>query len=212
MLRLILLACSTWLAQAVIAAPDTTGRDHIFFRGPEYTKIVAVGSGSPYLYEDSPGIRKVHYYGQWFSGVELHYDAEDDVLMTREVNGAIRMSLVKEKVSAFYLGAKKFELVPGVGFCEVLYEGGHRVYLKWQKVLVRQGVEDPYYRTYQRVFVSDKETLVEVSGRNDIFAILGKKGRQAAEYARQQRLNFKKELPKAASLVMQYADQNHLYD
>lgn len=207
-----LMACFIWLTQAIAAAQDATGKDQIFFRGVEYTKIVAVGTGSPYLYEDSPGVRKVHYYGQWFNGVELHYDAEDDVLMTREVNGAIRMSLVKEKVSAFFLGPRKFVLVPAVGFCEVLHEGVHRVYLKWQKVLVRQGVEDPYYRTYQRVFVSDKDTLVEVSGRSDLFAILGKHGRQAAEYARQQRLNFKKELPKAATLVIQYADQNQWYD
>ena len=210
--KILLCLISFWTLLPVFALPDTTGANQLFFRGPEYTKIVAVSSGSPYLYEDVPGLRRVHYYGQWFSGVELHYDAEDDLLMTREAGGAIRMSLVKEKVTSFYLGPKQFNFLPGVGFCEVIYGGLHSVWVKWEKVLVRIGVEDPTYRTYQRVFVSDKGVMVEVSGKKDLVAILGKQGKKAVDLARPLKLDYKKAFPAAAAGLMEYADQNHLYE
>jgi hypothetical protein len=195
-----------------LASADTTGRFQLFFRGAEYTKIVANSSGSPYLYEDTPGVRKVHYFGHWFSDVELHYDAEDDLLMTREVNGAIRMSLVKEKVSSFYLGPRKFIVVPDVGFCEVLYDGPHAVMVRWQKVLVRRGVEDPYYRTYERVFVSDKGASVEVSGKKGLMELAGKNGRKMQDPSKQLKLNFKENFSKSAAQFMAYVDQHQLYE
>ena len=194
--------------QPATASMDTSGRSQLFFRGTEYTKIVASNSGTPYLYEDTPGVRKVHYFGHWFENVELHYDAEDDLLMTREVNGAIRMSLVKEKVSSFYLGNRKFIVVPDVGFCEVLYEGPHAVLVRWQKVLVRKGVEDPFYRTYERVFVSDKGTLVEVSGKKGLMNLVSVKGRKVQDPSRQLKLNFKENFPMAAAGFMAYIDQH----
>ncbi len=197
---------------SALASGDTTGRSQLFFRGTEYTKIVANNSGSPYLYEDTPGVRKVHYFGHWFSDVELHYDAEDDLLMTREVNGAIRMSLVKEKVSSFYLGPRKFIVVPDIGFCEVLYDGPHTVLVRWQKVLVRTGVEDPYYRTYERVFVSDKGALVEASGQKGLMELAGKKTRKMEDPSKQLKLNFKENFPKAAAQFMAYVDQHQLYE
>jgi hypothetical protein len=196
----------------VYASGDTTGRSQLLFRGAEYTKIVANSSGTPYMYEDTPGIRKVHYFGHWFSGVELHYDAEDDLLMTREVNGAIRMSLVKEKVSSFYLGSRKFVVVNDIGFCEVLYEGPHAVLVRWQKVLVRRGVEDPYYRTYERVFVSDKGTLVEVSGKKGLMELAGKKTKKMQDPSKQLKLDYKKNFPMAAAQFMAYVDQHQLYE
>ena len=194
------------------ASRDTSGRSQLLFRGAEYTKIVANSSGTPYLYEDTPGVRKVHYFGHWFSDVELHYDAEDDLLMTREVNGAIRMSLVKEKISSFYLGPRKFIVVPDIGFCEVLYDGPHAVLVRWQKVLVRKGVEDPYYRTYERVFVSDKGALVEVSGKKGLMELAGKKAKKMQDPSRQLKLNFKENFPMAAAQLMAYVDQHHLYE
>ena len=196
----------TWCLPAS-ASLDTSGRTQLFFRGAEYTKIVANSSGTPYMYEDTPGVRKVHYFGQWFSDVELHYDAEDDLLMTREVNGAIRMSLVKEKVSSFYLGPRKFIFVPEIGFCEVLYEGPHAVLVRWQKVLVRKGVEDPYYRTYERVFVSDNGALVEVSGKKGLMQLAGGKGKKMQDPSRQLKLNYKEDFPMAAAKFMAYLDQ-----
>lgn len=194
------------------ASRDTSGRSQLLFRGAEYTKIVAISSGTPYMYEDTPGVRKVHYFGHWFSDVELHYDAEDDLLMTREVNGAIRMSLVKEKISSFYLGPRKFIVVPDIGFCEVLYDGPHAVLVRWQKVLVRKGVEDPYYRTYERVFVSDKGALVEVSGKKGLMELAGKKAKKMQDPSRQLKLNFKENFPMAAAQLMAYVDQHHLYE
>jgi hypothetical protein len=154
----------------------------------------------------------VHYFGQWFTDVELHYDAEDDLLMTREVNGAIRMSLVKEKVSSFFLGSRKFIVVPDIGFCEVLYEGPHAVLVKWQKVLVRKGVEDPYYRTYQRVFVSDKGVMVEVSGKKDLLKMIDMKNGKLQDPSKQMKLDFKQDFPSSAARFMAYADQHQLYE
>jgi hypothetical protein len=192
---------------------DTTVQRQLFFRGPEYTKIVAVNSGTPYVYEDSPGLRKVLYYGQWFSDIDLHYDAEDDILMTREINGAIRMGLVKEKVASFYLGSRKFVPAPSLGFCEVLYEGKHIVLVKWQKVLIRQGSQDPFYRTYKRVFVIFNDAQVSIDGRKDLLRLVSKKNtKMAAEQLQKMGLELRNDLPGSTARFVEFIDLNGLYE
>jgi hypothetical protein len=184
----------------------------IFYRGTEYTKVITTAYGIPFLYDEIPGIRKVQMAGQWYEGMELHYDAEDDALVTLDPKGDIRIQLVREKVNAFVIGQKSFRRIGDSGYFEEAYQGQRSVYVKWQKVLVRKGVDDPYYRIYRKVYVAGKEGLEEVNGKGDLLRYFGVHKKKAADYIRARNLNFRSDLPRAAAALLQYADQNGFHE
>lgn len=184
----------------------------VFYRGTEYTKVITTAYGLPFLYDELAGTRKVKVAGQWYEGMELHYDAEDDALVTLNPSGDIRLQLVKEKVDAFIIGDKKFQRIGEDGYFEVMYDGPRAVYVKWQKVLLRKGVEDPYYRLYRKVYVSGREGLEEVNGKGDLLVFFGANKKKAGELIRAQNLDLRNNLPRAAAVLMQYADANGYHE
>ena len=207
-LLMMLCICLCCACQVCFAETDTTRLSPLFFRGSEYTKTFSPSSGSPFLYQDVPGDRKVFYYDLWFNPTQLDYDAEDDALVTRDVSGGVRVAMTKEKVKEFYIGNKRFLRIADAGYFEILYEGTHSVLVKWQKVLIRKGVEEPVYKTYRKVFVTDKTVLVEVGSSGDLVKIVGKNGKRYVDQVHSKGLNFRKDFPSAAAEMMRIADQN----
>lgn len=184
----------------------------VFYRGTEYTKVITTAFGLPFLYDELAGTRKVMVAGQWYEGMELHYDAEDDALVTLNPSGDIRLQLVREKVDAFVIGNRTFRRIGDDGYFELMYDGPHAVYVKWQKVLVRRGVEDPFYRLYRKVYVSGKEGLEEVSSKGDLLRYFGADKRKGADLMRDKNLNFRTDFPQAAAAMMQFADANGYHE
>jgi hypothetical protein len=208
LLMMMLGMCLILHVRAANSETDTTQLNSLFFRGTEYTKILNPASGSPYMYQQLPGDRKILYYEQWFTSAELLYDAEDDAVVTRDISGGVRVVMTKEKVKEFYIGSKRFMRVGDAGYFEVLYEGNHSVLVKWQRVPIRKGTDDPVYKTYSKVYVLDKSVLVEVGSGNDLLKITGKDGKRYMEQTRNKGLNFRKDFPNAAAEMMRIADQN----
>ncbi len=103
------LLCSFSTFSLAYASPrvDTTGKNGFFYRGTEFTKIFTEQSGTPFLDPGIPTAGWVNYYGSRYDGVMLQYDIEDDQLVSHDITGAIRMQLVKEKISSF-------GLIPGI--------------------------------------------------------------------------------------------------
>jgi hypothetical protein len=178
----------------------------VFYRGTQYAKIINPQYGTPFLYDDTPGRRRVEVVDHWYQGMELHYDAEDDHLITVNPAGDIRIQLVREKVKSFMIGEKLFRRVADLGFFEVMYEGRHSVLIKWQNVMIRKAAEDPYYKLYNKVFVLGPAGMKEVTGKDDLLRYMGRNKRSAQEFIRSQQLNFRKELPRAAAELMKYGD------
>lgn len=194
-------------------ASDTLGPGSLLYRGTEYTKIISPQVGSPFLYSDQPSYGKLWYYGARFDSVNIQYDIENDVVVAKDLSGQIRVQLVSEKLSAFSIGSHLFTRLPGgKGFYEVLYAGRRRVLMKWQKILSRKGVEEARYETYQQVYVQDGKGVTLVGSRNDLVEIFGKDKKRALDFAKFERLNFKKDLPGAVTTMINYADKNGMHD
>ncbi|MEY4337097.1 MAG: hypothetical protein RLZZ45_2016, partial [Bacteroidota bacterium] len=40
----------------------------------------------------------VQYYGNWYKNLELLYDLEDDIVVTKDAQGLLKLKLIKEKL------------------------------------------------------------------------------------------------------------------
>ncbi|HLO80211.1 MAG TPA: hypothetical protein VK166_04615 [Chitinophagaceae bacterium] len=210
----VLLYCilSSIVAEAS-SGTDTTGRHGFFYRGTEFTKIFTVQSGTPFLNAEGPALGWVVYYGARYDSVMIQYDIEDDQLVSHDITGAIRMQLVKEKISAFGFSGREFVRLPGSDmFFERIYHDHHDVLARWQKVLTRTGTEESRYRLYKMIFISNGKEVVEVQNNSDLVRYFGKNGKQVKEYLRNEGLSMKKDPEKTTSAVIRYADQIGLHE
>jgi hypothetical protein len=139
----------------------------------------------------------------------LQYDIEDDQLVSHDITGAIRMQLVKEKISSFGFNGRDFIRLSGSElFFERVYHGLHDVLIRWQKVFTRTGTEEGKYKLYKSIFISDGKDVVAIQNNQDLFRYFGKNNKQVKEYIRDQRLSVKKDPEKAIVAVVGYADKN----
>jgi hypothetical protein len=198
-----------FLVAEASARTDTTGGKDFFFRGTEYTKIFSIESGTPFLEPRELSSGWVEYYGSRYIDVKLQYDIEDDQLVSLDLSGAVRMQLVKQKVTAFGIGSRKFIRIAGPDmFFEQVYDGGDDVLIRWQKVLTRTGTEEGKYKLYKSYHISNGEELANIQSPNDLFSYFGKNSKELKEYFREQKLSFKKNPEKAIITVVSYADKN----
>jgi hypothetical protein len=205
------LLCSFLTFSLAYASPrvDTTGKNGFFYRGTEFTKIFTEQSGTPFLDPGIPTYGWVNYYGSRYDGVMLQYDIEDDQLVSHDITGAIRMQLVKEKISSFGFNGRDFIRLSGSElFFERVYHGLHDVLIRWQKVFTRTGTEEGKYKLYKSIFISDGKDVVVIQNNQDLFRYFGKNNKQVKEYVRDQRLSVKKDPEKAIVAVVGYADKN----
>jgi hypothetical protein len=205
------LLCSFLTFSLAYASPrlDTTGKYGFFYRGTEFTKIFTEQSGTPFLDPGIPTSGWVNYYGSRYDGVKLQYDIEDDQLVSHDITGAIRMQLVKEKISSFGFNGRDFIRLSGSElFFERVYHGLHDVLIRWQKVFTRTGTEEGKYKLYKSIFISDGKDVVVIQNNQDLFRYFGKNNKQVKEYVRDQRLSVKKDPEKAIVAVVGYADKN----
>jgi hypothetical protein len=188
---------------------DTTGKKEFFYRGTEYTKIFTKESGTPFLETGGVNTGWVEYYGSIYKEVALQYDIEDDQLVSLDLSGAVRMQLVKQKVTAFGLGNMKFiRLAAADMFFEQVYHGTHDVLIRWQKVFTRTGTEEGKYKLYKSFFISKDGVPVNIPSGNDLFSYFGKHSKELREYLREQKITFKKNPEKALIAAVRYADKN----
>lgn len=203
-----ILAC--FVAEASPAL-DTTGGRGFFHRGTEYTKIFTTQSGTPFLYAGGPLSGWVNYYGSLYKGVSIQYDIEDDQVVTQDVTGAIRMQLVKEKISGFGFDGREFIKLPEAGmFFERIYQGSHDVLIRWQKVFTRTGTEDGKFRLYKSIYLRNGNKIAVIQNNQDLFRYFGRSGKQIKDYFRDQGLSMKKDPEKAVVEVVRFADKNRI--
>jgi hypothetical protein len=201
----------TFLAVKASPVPDTAGNKGFFYRGTEFTKIFTVQSGTPFLNAEGPETGWVNYYGSRYEAVLIQYDIEDDQLVSHDITGAIRMQLVKEKISSFGYNGREFVRLPEAEmFVERIYHGHHDVLIRWQKVLTRTGTEEGKYRLYKSIFIWNGRDLVAIQNNQDLFMYFGRSNRQVKDYFRDQGLSVKKDPEKAIVAIVGFADKNRL--
>lgn len=188
---------------------DTTGQKEFFFRGTEYTKIFTKESGTPFLETAGVSTGWVEYYGSRYKDVPVQYDIEDDQLVSLDLSGGVRMQLVKQKITAFGIGNRKFIRLAGADmFFEQIYHGSHDVLIRWQKVLTHTGTEEGKYKLYKSFFISKGDVPINIPSGNALFSYFEKHSKELREYLREQKITFKKNPEKALVAVVSYADKN----
>jgi hypothetical protein len=188
---------------------DTTGRKDFFFRGTEYTKIFTKESGTPFIETAGMNTGWIDYFGSRYNDVSLQYDIEDDQLVSLDYSRAVRMQLVKQKVTAFGIGNRRFIRIAGQDlFFEQVYHGKHDVLIRWQKVFTRTGTEDGKYKLYKSYYISKGGVPVNIQSGKDLYSYFGKQGKELKEYLREQKIVFKKNTEKALVAAAGYADKN----
>ena len=105
----VLLAISllTCLSLSAREMPDTLKENSLLYNGTEYVKQFNSVDGNPFF----PSTRNeggVLYYGNWYNNIELLYDCQDDVVIIRNVQGSMKLQLVKEKLDEFTIDAHHF--------------------------------------------------------------------------------------------------------
>ncbi len=187
---------------------DTTGQKGFFYRGTEFTKIFTIPSGTPFLNAEGASSGWVNYYGTVYNDVLIQYDIEDDQLISHDITGAIRMQLVKEKISAFGFSGREFIRFPGSDlFFERVYQGRQDVLIRWQKVFTRTGTEEGKYKLYKAVYIRKGNEVFQIQNNGDLAAYFGKNGKSIREYMRKENLSVKKDPEKAVVAVVGYAEK-----
>jgi hypothetical protein len=140
-----------------------------------------------------------------YRGVELLYDCEDDDVVIRDLQGQLKLRLVREKLEGFEVDGHRFVklrlLGPEGEFYEDLYNGRRRLLIQWQKKLSSDQRASNEYALRKSVFVLEAGRIIPLDRSSDLFGIVPERRNEAKRIYREKRLNFKKD-PEGAALSM----------
>jgi hypothetical protein len=172
--------------------------------GTEYVKVFGPENGTPFFPAQSNN-GSILYHGNLYEGIELLYDCEDDVVVIRDLQGQLKLRLVREKLEAFEVDGRRFVklrlLSPEGEFYEDLYMGRRRLLVQWQKKKASDQRASNEYALRRSLFVLDGGRIVPLDRTSDLFEMIPGKKNEARRMYREKRLNFKKG-PEAASLAL----------
>lgn len=202
----ILVCCGPLTAQSLT---DTGAAKSLLYTGTEYTKQYSIDAGSPF-FEVNNLAGRVRYWGNWYPVPELYYDCEEDGLLMPLPSHQYFVWLVREKVEAFELDRHffvKLNLNSGrEEFVEQIYSGKRKVYVKWQKRLIKNMQEIGKYQVFRTLFILQENAVHYINQLSDLYELLGPRAKEMKSYYRKQRLTFRKEPLKALSQIIQEAE------
>lgn len=188
---------------------DTIALNSLIYNGTEYTKQFTVDMGSPFLTGNVLS-GSVVYQGVRYSPIDFYYDCQDDVLLIRDVNGSFRLQLIKEKLESFASGNRMFvklKLQSSRGeFYEQAYKGRRSVLIQWQNSLERNMQELMRFKLKKTIYLYDGQALRPLQKGGDLYRAMGPLARKARQWAREERLSFRKDPMKMIVTIVQKAE------
>lgn len=188
---------------------DTIALNSLIYNGTEYTKQFTVDMGSPFLTGNVLS-GTVVYQGVRYSPVDFYYDCQDDVLLIRDANGSFRLQLIKEKLESFVFSDRMFvklKLQSSRGeFYEQAYKGKRSVIIQWQNSLERNMQELMRYKLKKTIYLYDGQALRPLQKGGDLYRSMGAFARKARQWAREERLSFRKDPMKMIVTIVQKAE------
>jgi hypothetical protein len=153
---------------------------------------------------------RVRYWGNWYPVPELYYDCEEDGLLMPLPSHQYFVWLVREKVEAFELDGHffvKVNLNEGQPeFVEQIYSGKRKVYVKWQKRLIKNMQEIGKYQVFRTLFILQDNAVHYIAQLTDLYDLLGPQAKVMKSYYRKQHLTFRKDPLKAVTQIVQEAE------
>jgi hypothetical protein len=188
---------------------DTLAKNSLLYNGTEYTKQFTVDMGSPFLTGNVLS-GSIVYYGVRYSPVDFYYDCQDDVLLIKDINGSFRLQLIKEKLESFAFGNRTFvklKLQSSRGeFYEQAFKGRRSVLIQWQNSLQRNMQELLRFKLTKTIYLYDGQALRPLQKGSDLYRSLGTFTRKARQWAREEKLSFRKDPIKMIVTIVQKAE------
>jgi len=189
---------------------DTLGNNSLLFNGTEYIKQFDQTKGTPFFpTENTSG--SVLYFGNWYQNLDLLYDIQDDVVITRDVQGLLKMRLTREKLDEFMVDGHHFvklKLTTGAGeYYEQFYKGQRSLLMQWRKVTDSDDPQNQKYILRKTLFVLDKGEIIPLGSTSDLFSIDPKHQKELKKFFREQKLSFKKDPIKASKAIIYEIEQ-----
>jgi hypothetical protein len=189
---------------------DTLGYNSLLFNGTEYIKQFDQTKGTPFFPTEKTN-GAVLYFGNWYQNLDLLYDIQDDVVITRDIQGLLKMRLTRDKLDEFMVDGHNFvklKLASGAGeFYEQFYKGQRSLLMQWRKMNETDDPQNPKYTLRKILFVLDKGRIITLSRTRDLFSIVSKHKKELKKFYREKKLSFKKDRIKASKVIINEIEQ-----
>jgi hypothetical protein len=189
---------------------DTLGNNSLLFNGTEYIKQFDQTKGTPFFPTEKTN-GAILYFGNWYQNLDLLYDIQDDVVITRDVQGLLKMRLTREKLDEFMVDGHHFvklKLTTGAGeYYEQFYKGQRSLHMQWTKKTDSDDPQNQKYILRKTLFVLDKGEIIPLDRTSDLFIIDPKHQKELKKFFREQKLSFKKDPIKASKAIINEIEQ-----
>lgn len=208
-----LLICLTMLMPIMVFAgtrTDTLGNTSLLYNGTEYIKQFDQTKGTPFFPTEKTN-GSVLYFGNWYQNLDLLYDIQDDVVITRDVQGLLKMRLTREKLDEFMVDGHHFVKLkltsPSGEFYEQFYKGQRSLLMQWRKVTDTEDPQNQKFILRKTLFVLDKGEIIPLDRTSDLFSIDPKHQKELKKVYRDQKLSFKKDPINASKAIIHVIEQ-----
>ena len=189
---------------------DTIGNNSLLYNGTEYIKQFDQTKGTPFFHSEKTN-GAVFYFGNWYQNLDLLYDIQDDVVITRDVQGLLKMRLTREKLDEFKVDGHHFvklKLTSGAGeYYEQFFKGQRSLLMQWRKVTDSDDPQIQKFILRKTLFVLDKGEIITLERTSDLFIIDPKHQKELKKFYREQKLSFKKDPIKASKAIINEIEQ-----
>jgi hypothetical protein len=189
---------------------DTIGNNSLLYNGTEYIKQFDQTKGTPFFPTEKTN-GSVFYFGNWYQKLDLLYDIQDDIVITRDVQGLLKMRLTREKLDEFMVDGHHFVKIklttPAGEFYEQFYKGQRSLLMQWRKVTDSEDPQNQKFILRKTLFVLDKGEIIPLDRTSDLFGIDPKHQKELKKVYREKKLSFKKDPINASKAIIHEIEQ-----
>lgn len=184
---------------------EPISKNSLLYSGTEYVKQFNEARGNPF-FPVSKNFGNITYNGNIYNNIELLYDCEDDIPIIRDVQGLLKLRLIREKLDEFTIDQHKFikiKLLSSQGeFYEEIYRGKYALLMQWQKKAELDAQEIERYVLRKTIFMLKGNDILPIEGKSTLFSLIVNKEKELKKIYRSNRLNYKKNPLKAAEIMI----------
>jgi hypothetical protein len=189
---------------------DTLLNNSLLYNGSEYIKSFNASRGTP-MFPTENNRGDVNYYGNWYRNLDLQYDIEDDIVITRDAQGLLKLRLIREKLESFTIDGHlfvKLKLLSSRGeFYEQLFKGKRSLMLQWEKRMELDAQELPIYVLRKTLFVLEGDKVKPILRSDDLLSIDDEHFKEVKKTLRTKKLSFKKDPVNASITVVKFLEE-----
>lgn len=189
---------------------DTILQNSLLYSGTEYVKQFNNSKGSPFFPSEFNRGR-VKYHGNWYGEIELFYDCEDDLVIVRDLQGQLKLQLVREKLDEFVIDGHHFirlKILSNSGeFYEKLKDGRRILFVQWEKRLNTNMKETDQYVLKRSLFIMEDGKIIKIDRVTDLFSVSPGRQKEIRKIYKDSNLDFRKDPLGTSVSMLKYIEE-----